>query len=481
MDHYNLLDKDWIPVLWKDGRVSRIGIREALEKAHRIRQISATNPMDRVAILRFLLALLYWCAGNPPPDRELTSAFPGDWFKKLEEHQDCFNLLGPGKRFYQDQAARRTRPATVLIQEVPSGHNFWHLKHSTDNQSALCPSCCALGLLRLPIFAVSGLSGPGEPNLMAGINGVPPLYVFPLEKSLHETLMANWAPCPVIGEPSWAGQFVFPGYQTEVPILTGLTLLPRRVFLHEPVRGGEACIACGSRALPLIHTCEYQTAGKQESDKWRDPHAVYVEGEKRKSMRAVDLMSSGRFRMDRPWTDLVARLLETGKASSLLVVGFATHQAKNIDVWERSFDLRTGSPVSETEPAQVKNWRLQGWGLEKKLEKATRSEAEGAALTSLVRPHVEAKVSENVSELVTGGADAWEQASSEYRPMMAALARSLSPGATTSALRRRRQIELLRPNMRPKAQAGGEAKRKKGGGIESNGTVHSGPDPTEIW
>ena len=98
---YNLLEEKWIPVLWKDGHSSRVGIIEALTQAGRIRQIAASNPMDRLAILRFLLALLYWCKGNPPDDKDSISSFPPDWFKKLDENKDCFNLLGEGKRFYQ--------------------------------------------------------------------------------------------------------------------------------------------------------------------------------------------------------------------------------------------------------------------------------------------------------------------------------------------------------------------------------------------
>lgn len=67
---YNLLKESWIPVLRKDGNSNRVGIREAFEQAGRIRQIAASNPMDRLAILRFLLALLYWCRGNPPDDKD---------------------------------------------------------------------------------------------------------------------------------------------------------------------------------------------------------------------------------------------------------------------------------------------------------------------------------------------------------------------------------------------------------------------------
>ena len=47
---FNLLDEPWIPVLYADGRAERVGIRTALTNARAIRQIAASNPMDRVAL-----------------------------------------------------------------------------------------------------------------------------------------------------------------------------------------------------------------------------------------------------------------------------------------------------------------------------------------------------------------------------------------------------------------------------------------------
>ena len=48
--NYNLLEEPWIPVLRNDGQTDRVGLREALGQAGRIRQIAASNPMDRLAI-----------------------------------------------------------------------------------------------------------------------------------------------------------------------------------------------------------------------------------------------------------------------------------------------------------------------------------------------------------------------------------------------------------------------------------------------
>lgn len=458
--NYNLLEEKWIPVLWKDGIYSRVGIIEALTQAGRIRQIAASNPMDRVAILRFLLALLYWCRGNPP-DEIPNDSFPPDWFNKLNNNKDCFNLLGKGKRFYQDYAAKRTRAVTDLIQEIPAGNNFWHFRHSTDKKDGLCSACCAMGLLRLPLFSVSGLSGPGEPNLMAGINGVPPIYVVPLGKSLFGTLLANWVTNINIGEPSWIQPRFSQSLNNDVPLLTGLTLLSRRVFLHDPINESAACIGCGEKTRVIL-ICEFQTAGKQENDRWNDPHVIYLDGKPQKALRAKDLTAAGKFRMDRPWPDLLTRIVEMGKQTTLFVVGFATNKAKNVDVWERIIDMSSRGPIQETVIPLIKKWQEEGKQLEKKKEMG-RSRIEGSAVIAVLRPHVEYKVSTKAGELIAGNDDVWKQEACEYTPMMVAIAKSLSPGCTTAAVQRRRQIASVKPNMQLESKAVKKSERKKGG------------------
>lgn len=460
--NYNLLDKEWIPVFYRDGIVKRVGIRKALEDAHMIRQIAASNPMDRVAILRFLLALLYWCKGNPPDGADSFSgnSFPPDWFKKLDGNgnKDCFNLLGGGKRFYQEDCkASRCRAVTDLIQEIPTGNNFWHFRHSTDKKDGLCPACCAIGLLRLPLFSVSGL-----PDLMAGINGAPPIYVVPWGKSLRETLLTNWSSYPTLGEPSWVNPNG-PTPDKEVPLLTGLTLLSRRVRLHDPDGQAGVCIDCGLHETALIRTIEFQTAGYQENDEWNDPHVVYTytEETKRKALRAEDLTRAGKFRMDRPWPSLLARMVETDRQASLLIVGFATKQAKNIDVWERTIEMPSTGSIQETVAERIKKWQEEGQSLGKKASRS-REHVENSLVAS-IRPHVEGKVSVRAGELIAGGEEAWEQAANEYSPMMAAIAKSLSPGFTTSAVQRRKQIAAVKPNMRPNTEVARKPGRKKGG------------------
>ncbi len=460
---FNLLDERWIPILRTDGRAERIGIREALTNAGNIRQIAASNPMDNVALLRFLLAVLYWCKGNPPHDGNAISndPFSVGSFSTLDANRDYFNLLGDGKRFYQDRAARRARPVTDLIQEIPTGNNFWHFRHSTDYSDGLCPACCTMGLLRLPLFSVSGL-----PNLKAGINGTPPAYVVPLGRSLLGTLFANWSPFELLGDPAWVQPDICPTPGQDVSLLTGLTLLSRRVWLHEPSEPPGLCMGCGARETALIRTCEFQTAGQQKNDRWHDPHVVYVDGKPRRALKAADLTTAGKFRMDRPWADLLVRMLETGKIgradkpTSLLFVGFATDQAKNIDVWQRILCVPCAGSIQGTVEALIQRWQKEGTQLEKR--KVWRSKAEGKAAIVAIRPHVEHRVSAKTRGLIPGTDEAWNRAAAEYHPMMEMIAKSLSPGYTTAALLRRREIANVLPDMRPKPQAPKKPGKKKG-------------------
>ncbi len=450
---FNLLDEPWIPVLREDGTFGRVGIREALLQAGRIRTIAAANPMDRFAVLRFLLALLYWCRGNP--DGSFTpvgDGFPPAWFAKLDDHRDCFNLLGDGRRFYQTKAANRLRPTTDLLQEIPTGHNFWHFRHATDGQDGLCPACCAQGLLRLPLYSVSG-----RPDMKAGINGAPPIYAIAFGTTLLDTLLRNWRPTGELGEPSWIASC---NTDRSVSLLAGFTLVSRLVWLHDAETTG-ACINCGDTSV--IRTCEFQSAGSQENERWVDPHVLYREGSPRKSLKAPDLTAAGKFRMDRPWPELLALLAKSEwlRGNTVLVVGFATDQAKNIDVWERTLNL----PAEITPAAieQLDQWQRNGNLLSRALlptaeRTIKRKHVEIAPHLSALRPHIEHQVSADASALLSGEAAAWERAADTYAPLLDALAKSLAPGATVAARQRQAEIREQRPILRqPNGVKGGNA------------------------
>lgn len=468
--NYNLIEERWIPVLYRDGRAERIGIRRAFEEANAIRQIAATNPMDRVAIVRFLLALLFWCKGNPPDEPTAEDAFPKEWFGKIEDNMDCFNLFGQVRRLYQWKHASdkgKKLSANYLIHEVPTGTNAWHFRHATEGVDGLCPACCAMGLVRLPMFATSGGTGKSP-----GINAKPPVYLLPIGRSLAHTLFLSWRKTSEIdlGTPAWLKPDQPLPKQGQVPLLLGLTWLPRRVWLDDPDQSEAICIACGTRA-GLIRHCVFAGLGSAKSDRvWHDPHVI---ADRKDVLRAGDPLGAADAASG-DWARTTAAILMTDEAvapNRFLLVGFATvKNDKYLEArhTEYSFAAVPGHcPVSEA-IGKLDAWhkaRQQMAGRVASAVDPREKHPEISSMVAAIRPHVEHRVSATVSELIAGGTAAWESAAAEYQPMLEAMARSLAPGFTTDAVRRRHEIERMAPFLAErKASPTGGRGRKKGGG-----------------
>jgi len=478
MNSYNLLSQNWIPVLYHNGLFNRVGILTALEDAHRIRQIAASNPMDRVAITRFLLALLYWCKGNPPSEHEATTGgpFPAEWFSKLEENRERFDLFGETRRFYQYKKAvgeDKRLTANYLVHEVPTGTNAWHFRHSTDEVNGLCPGCCAIGLLRLPAFATSG--GRGKPP---GINSKPPFYAIPLGRSLAATLRLSWRPAAELGTPAWEKPDVQLPRSGQVPLLTGLTWLPRRVWLEQPEEPKDYCISCG-RKESLIRRTVFAPIGSTKTEEgepvraWCDPHVIYGTSSKGEisSLHARDALGAADAAAGQ-WAGILAGLLRKGQsanASAWWIVGFSTVQNdKYLEAVECLILCDIEHAPQEQREQCLKNleqWRKGKADLVKKLrpenEKSGRREhPEITSMLASIGPHVENQVSELTGSLIADGEPAWQEAAKTFRPMMRVAAQSLSPGFTSQAARKRNRIASAIPEITPKAK---KARRGKGG------------------
>jgi hypothetical protein len=253
-------------------------------------------------------------------------------------------------------------------------------------------------------------------------------------------------------------------------------MLSRRVWLHAPVSPEGVCVACGSQHSKLIATCEFQSAGDQENEHWVDPHVVYVEKQKpgRKALTSPDLTKSF-FRMDKPWVPLFTGICSSPasqpyrSAARLLIVGFATDKAKNIDVWERTCvmpDPGTANTQATGSAERLSIWQDEGGKLFVRL-KPRRSKARGREFfvaVIAIRPHIESRVSANVTDLLTQPDSAWPKAVDEYRQMLPAIAKSLAPGFTTRAVQRQNQIAKALPDMTPRqASTPRDRKPKKGG------------------
>lgn len=250
--NYNLLDENWIPVLYRNGTAMRVGIRQALMEAGRIRQIAACNPLDRVSLLRFLLALLMWCNENAKLSLsaldEKSTGIPENWLSKLKENKAVFNLLGDGKRFYQNECLKgeASRPISDLLYEFPGENSVNHMRHVVhDGSYGFCPACCAIGILRISVWA------PANRFYPSSINPSSAAYAFIEGKNLFETLCAN---LPETNPRSDHAPWLVEKQPNSPDAVAMLAWRPRKLWLIAGNENGY-CANCGSFGERITSLC----------------------------------------------------------------------------------------------------------------------------------------------------------------------------------------------------------------------------------
>lgn len=263
---FNLLLSPWIPVLWNVGRFSRVGVLEALIRSGEIRQIAASNPMDRVALMRFLLSVLMWCKENAKSSiaalDQSGAGIPENWLAKLQEHKSAFNLLGGGKRFYQDNSlmGKTPRPIADLLVEFPGEKSLNHMRHVVhDGSYGFCPACCAMGILRLSVWA------PANRFYPASVNPASATYALIEGNNLLQTLFANLLETnPEVDQAPWLSN-----KPPESPdAIARLAWRPRSLWLNVGGASG-LCANCGRRDQLITSLCngrgwETPTTSSQE-------------------------------------------------------------------------------------------------------------------------------------------------------------------------------------------------------------------------
>lgn len=240
---YNLIEEKWIPVLYCNGKRDRLGILHALTRAGTIRQIAASNPMDRAALLRFLLAVLMWCKESAKSAiahlGENSEGIPEEWLAGLKEHRDAFNLLGEGDRFYQDKEIKnKGEPLAIgmLLGEFPGADSVNHMRHVFhDGSYGFCPACCALGILRLSVWS------PANKYYPASVNPASAAYKFLIEKNLLQTLRSN---LPEADSQSDQPPWLCKNQPKSPDAVARLAWRPRKLWLNVDESGGR-CACCG--------------------------------------------------------------------------------------------------------------------------------------------------------------------------------------------------------------------------------------------
>jgi len=335
---FNLVDRPWIPVLRTNGRPTRLGIRQALTEAGSIRGLAASNPIDDVAILRYLVTVLAWCRPVVSAEELLEVASPGgvpnDWLGGLgapSQPNPLFDLLAAPRGHLQappdrhhltkEERKRRTRPVADLFHEVPGGTNIAHLRHVVDFEHGVCLPCLAIGLVRLPTTITAYGSGKSP-----GINGTPPVYFTPIGRSLAATIALNIPTERIPGDcPCWAPTYGGDA-RGRVGFLEGASWTSRQFRID----GGSPgqCSQCGASAAPLLRGLLETNAPNGRPgltsaplESWRDPHVAY--SKKRLPIRGLaadgNLLGGSRH-----WRDWLGAMQGVHDASPPLAVTQAT-------------------------------------------------------------------------------------------------------------------------------------------------------------
>ena len=244
---YSVLTEPVIPVLMPDGNEKSIGIREAILEAHHIRDVSGSNPLERYAVLRLLIAftmdMLHPKTGYDREELLQAGCFDSGvldaYVAKCEKGGPRFDLFDPEHPFLQSKFdekldSKAKKPAAVILHALPSGNNHIFIDHRLADSHRVTVPEAFRALCASYVFCVSGTAGPSS------VNNTPPLFAVMIGRNLFETIVTNMlseaeaAPLPYgEGEVAWRKEReIIPKLQVaSVSLLEGLTWMPRRITL----------------------------------------------------------------------------------------------------------------------------------------------------------------------------------------------------------------------------------------------------------
>ena len=165
---FNLCDDPWIPIA---GSPKRLSLMEAFSERSPGRL--AGNAVDKIVILRFLLALVH--ASNRIPDNNAWLALTPEIMAEnvrayLASHRECFDLYGerPFLQFPKlAEIGGQASPAGALMVNVSAGNKV--VLSGWNQAQPLSEAEKAILLLRSSCFACGGKKFDKDLRLSPGV------------------------------------------------------------------------------------------------------------------------------------------------------------------------------------------------------------------------------------------------------------------------------------------------------------------------
>jgi len=302
---FDLLESAWISCIDSDGHPLQLSLRDALVRAHEMRELYGESPLVTAALYRLLLVVLHRVLGPADVDAwndlwqaECLPATQLDAY--LGQWQHRFDLFDSQRPFYQ-AADERVKPKSVasLIHDIASGNNATLFDHHTDEQGpVLTPAEAARMVVSAQVFGLAGLSGLSQ-KFTDGpcASGI----VFVVQgKNLFETLALNLLQYPDSSvmshtprdRPVWEMDDPFTPERTHpLGYLDYLTWQNRRVLLLPEKERGDfvvrqmtmaPALRLDSEILdPMTHYRVHERRGPiplsfiEERALWRDSSALF--------------------------------------------------------------------------------------------------------------------------------------------------------------------------------------------------------------
>ncbi len=163
---FNLIDQPWIPCIDLNGGVQDYSIQGVFENAQNLLDIAPSSPLEKVAIYRYLLAILHRVYGpkNVQAWAELWRAetLDSDALRDyLESRYNCFDLFHPERPFMQFTDTRYKPKGDVHGLAYGTGFHpkKWYCHELLATSSSLTFPQATRGFLSVLTFGFGGLSG----------------------------------------------------------------------------------------------------------------------------------------------------------------------------------------------------------------------------------------------------------------------------------------------------------------------------------
>ena len=276
---FNVLDESWIPVVALDGTKELLGIRETLQKAPVLKEISVVSPLEEFSVYRFLGVFLM-DALRPRRNSAIKSLLKQGYFDmgQIEEYISLcesegvsFDLFDEKRPFMQSAYVKEwdkePKPVSSIDCYLPSGNNHLHFEHGAAEQRSITVDRAARLILSVQQFCTAAAQG-----YPSGVNASPPYFGVIKANTLFESLAYSLLPTQSIEIPFDEPPVIWRSTEAVEPKkevgqtswLRGMLFPARRVCLVPPVDGVN---------VTQVFLAQGENIVNKES--WTDPFVSY--------------------------------------------------------------------------------------------------------------------------------------------------------------------------------------------------------------